>query len=296
MAERIVFFGSGPVAKTSLELLSLNFDIEAVITKPTTARQMQDALPSSRQFVVENKQQLDELFVQQKFQSKVAILIDFGIIVSTKVIDSFEFGIINSHFSLLPEWRGADPISFAILSGQKHTGVSLMLLSEKMDEGSIIGSGVQSIDSSDTTATLTDKLIKLSDALLIELLPRYLKDGGSSEQLMAAQLSHKHILTNYSRKLNKSDGEINWLKPASVIEREIRAYQPWPKSRTSLGDVELIITKARLATNEEIQSGDKNILTLKCGTGSLFVEELQPVGKKPMPIAAFLAGYRDRLN
>ncbi|MDQ3093902.1 MAG: methionyl-tRNA formyltransferase [bacterium] len=295
MAERIVFFGSGPVAAESLKLLAASFDIEAVITKPTTTRQMREAHTAAQQFTVENKQRLDELFDKQSFQSKVAVLTDFGIIVSRKVIDSFEFGIVNSHFSLLPEWRGADPITYSILSGQAETGVSLMLLTDKMDEGKIIGSGIQPITSDDTTSSLTHKLILLSDALLKELLPQYLIKNYAIDQLEAAGLSHGRSVISYSRKLVKSDGEIDWSKPASVIEREIRAYQPWPKSHTQFGDIDVIIIKARIASDEEAASDDKNILTIKCGSGALLIEDLQPVGKKPMATAAFLAGYRSRL-
>ncbi|MDQ2972970.1 MAG: methionyl-tRNA formyltransferase [bacterium] len=296
MAERIVFFGSGPVAAESLKLLAVNFDIEAVITKPSTTQQMKEAESTAPQFSVENKQQLDELFDKQNFQSKVAVLIDFGIIVSRKVIDSFDFGIVNSHFSLLPEWRGADPITYSILSGQTETGVSLMLLTDKMDVGKVIGSGIQAIASDDTTSSLTRKLILLSDGLIKEFLPQYMISGFSMDQFDGAGLTHGRSVISYSRKLNKSDGEIDWGKPAGVIEREIRAFQPWPKSHSKFGDIEVIITKARLATSEEATSDDKNIMTIKCGSGALFIEELQPIGKKPMATSAFLAGYRSRLT
>src|SRR6202000_1513764 len=92
------------------------------------------------------RRELGTLFVGASFKSNVAVLIDFGIIVSQSVIDFFPNGIINSHFSLLPEWRGADPITFAILSGQKQTGVSLMLVVEAMDEGPLLAVGEIELD------------------------------------------------------------------------------------------------------------------------------------------------------
>ncbi|MGI0135251.1 MAG: formyltransferase family protein, partial [Candidatus Micrarchaeaceae archaeon] len=134
----VVFLGSGPVAAESLHLLSEAFTIEAIVTKPTTTAMMQAACPTSPLYTVEKRRDLDELVANKKFTSACGILIDFGIIVSNKTISSFPKGIINSHFSLLPEWRGADPITFAILSGQKTTGVSIMLLSEGMDEGPLL--------------------------------------------------------------------------------------------------------------------------------------------------------------
>ena len=139
MKDSIVFFGSGPVAAKSLSLLAENFEIESIITKPATVGEMTAALARTVPvFAVSNKAELDKLISETSFKSQLAILIDFGIIVSRHVIDAFSHGIINSHFSVLPEWRGADPISFAILSGQAKTGVSLMLLDEGMDTGKIL--------------------------------------------------------------------------------------------------------------------------------------------------------------
>ncbi len=156
----IVFFGSGPVAAKSAALLAQDFEIEAVITKPATVAQMTSMLPKDTcVYSVNTKSELDDLITAQLFSSKLGILIDFGIIVSQKVIDYFPLGIINSHFSILPEWRGADPISFAILSGQKETGVSLMLLVEAMDEGPILSIGIQELKGTETGTGLTQKLI-----------------------------------------------------------------------------------------------------------------------------------------
>src|SRR5690349_4191168 len=133
ISEPITFFGSGPVAAESLRLLAQSFTIEAVITKPRPAHHKGSVpvleLAEKLQIPVRTastKSELDALFDSRPVKSRVAILIDFGIIVSQQVIDYFEYGIINSHFSLLPEWRGADPITFSILSGQPRTGISLM--------------------------------------------------------------------------------------------------------------------------------------------------------------------------
>ena len=297
---KIVFFGSGPVAAESLRLLCSNFDIEAVITKPSTAKEMQGAWTISKQFSVNSKQELDDLFETGKFESKVAILIDFGIIVSRKVIDYFPFGIVNSHFSLLPEWRGADPITYSILSGQKQTGVSLMLLTEKMDEGQLLAQTPLDVEPNDTSASLTEKLIGCSYAALKTILPMYLLgETQPAEQMEASMVTAD--FPSYSRKLEKSDGLIDWAKPASVIEREIRAFQPWPKSRTRLVDLEVIITRSKVKSQEsrvnigQVIIEDKSLL-IQCGSGLLEILELQPAGKKPMTVEAFLAGYKNRIQ
>ena len=147
-SQKLVFFGSGPVAASALRLLVKGFDIEAIITKPRPAHHRGEVpiLAAAQElslpiFTAANKQELDELFSTNPVSSRLAVLIDFGIIVSQKIIDYFPLGIINSHFSLLPQWRGADPITFAILSGQARTGVSLMLLVEAMDEGPLLAGG-----------------------------------------------------------------------------------------------------------------------------------------------------------
>src|SRR5579884_3510995 len=142
MSETIVFFGSGPVAAASLELLAPVFNIEAVVTKPKPPHhkgrfevlELADRL-NLKVLTASDQAQLSQLFQTKSLSSRLGLLIDFGIIVPKDVIDYFHLGIINSHFSLLPRWRGADPISFAILNGDKTTGVSLMLLVPALDEG-----------------------------------------------------------------------------------------------------------------------------------------------------------------
>lgn len=149
MQQSVVFFGSGPVAARSLQLLSERFTIEAVVTKPRpvhhrgnfpvidTAEELK--LPMH---VVSNRSELSNLISTRPFTSQLGILIDFGILVGVDTIDYFPYGIVNSHFSVLPEWRGADPITFALLSGQPTTGVSLMMIDEGMDTGKILATKV----------------------------------------------------------------------------------------------------------------------------------------------------------
>ncbi len=285
----VVFFGSGPVAAASLSLLQKHCTIEAIITKPATESEMAATVPGAPIYTATNKQTLDELIADKKFDSQLAILIDFGIIVSRTVIDGFKQGIINSHFSVLPEWRGADPISFAVLSGQKTTGVSLMLLDEGMDTGKILVTKSLPIAKGETTPSLTNKLIGLSDELLSATIPRY-----TSGELSPRAQSHPDRAT-YSRKLTKEDGLLDWTKPADVIEREIRAFIDWPKSRTELAGKEVIITAGHVVSGSG-EPGNITIenkqLVVQCGKDALSIDSLKPAGKKEMPVQAFLAGYK----
>lgn len=301
MSQPILFFGSGPVAAESLRLLARDFVVEGVITKPRPPHHKGDVpvvavaeelgLPI---WSVTNKTTLDQLMAQHSFASQVAILIDFGIIVSQKVIDTFPLGIINSHFSLLPQWRGADPITFAILSGQKQTGVSLMLLVEAMDEGPLLGFGTYNIEIDTTTPMLTAHLIQLSHELITQIVPDYVQD-----KIMPQPQDHK-VPATYSRKLAKEDGLIDWHKPAAAIEREVRAYLGWPGSRTSLAGKDVIITKTHVVDAQAGEPGkisvDGKQLRVVCGEGALSIDMLKPAGKKEMAIDAFLAGHLGRLN
>lgn len=293
----IIFFGSGPVAAESLRLLKAHQLVAAVVTKPTTEREMKAVAGGAPVHTVSTKKELDVLIESGALgNSRMGVLIDFGIIVSRAVIDHFELGIINSHFSVLPELRGADPISFAILSGQETTGVSLMLIDEGMDTGKILTTKSLAIEYDDTTPTLTNKLVNLSDLLLREYIPRYL-----SGDVKPRTQSHPDRAT-YSRKLNKEDGIIDWNKPAAVIEREIRAFIEWPKSRTVIGTKDVVITKAHATPDTTIgDPGDvvvfgKEGLCVTTGSGTLWIDELKPAGKKEMPAKAFLAGYGNLLK
>lgn len=285
--QSVVFFGSGPVAAHCLELLLQHVDVEAVITKPRPPHHKYDvpviqtaSNHSLNILTAANRSELNELMATQAFTSKLAILIDFGIIVSSEVIKSFPLGIINSHFSLLPEWRGADPITFAILSGQAKTGVSLMLIDEGMDTGKILTRRSLDIAPDDTSISLTDKLIELSDKLLEQYLPDFI-----SGSLKPKNQPHPDRAT-YSRKLTKLDGLIDWSEPASTIERKIRAYQPWPRCSTVINNHRIIILKSHISDNK------KTPLDIQCGDGAfLSIDQLMAPSGKTMSGDAFLRGY-----
>lgn len=301
----VVFFGTGPVAAESLDLLVSDFDVVAVVTKPRPEHHrgsfpvidvaIEHGLPLH---FVSNKQELSELVARKPFKTDVAILIDFGIIVTKDVIDYFPKGIINSHFSLLPEWRGADPISFALLSGQPKTGVSLMLIDEGMDTGKIIRQKSLPIAPDATNESLTSELIQLSDRLLKADVPAYL-----AGELPPRSQPHPDRAT-YSRKLTKEDGRLDWGKPADLLEREIRTFKEWPKSYTNLAGIDVIITSAYAAPGigaasvpgDISQVNDAGIIMIATSNGSLCITKLKPVGKSEMTAKAFLAGYGSRLS
>ncbi|HSX06013.1 MAG TPA: methionyl-tRNA formyltransferase [Candidatus Saccharimonadales bacterium] len=299
----IVFFGAGEVAARSLRLLVEDFAIEAVVTKPRPPHHhgpwhvSETAEQLGLQIIeAENKKALTEAVVTAKFASKVGVLIDFGIIVEQKAIDAFPLGIVNSHFSLLPQWRGADPITFSILSGQKKTGVSLMLLVQAMDEGPLLAVGEADVDMSQvTTPELTSNLIGLSYVLIKDILPKYLAgDIKTASQEKVAGIVGYSATPSYSRKLTKEDGILDWHKPAVQLEREIRAFADWPKSRCIVGGHAVVITQAHAEAGDgepgKLWQKDKS-LGMYCAKGVLMIDRLKPAGKADMTAEAFLNGY-----
>jgi len=300
-SEPIVFFGSGPVAAKSLELLHEWATIEAVITKPQPAHHKEPfpvlALAEKlgiKTFTPNSKAELSALFASRPVTSRVGVVIDYGFIINQDVIDYFPLGIVNSHFSLLPEWRGADPITFAILSGQAKTGVSLMLIVEKMDEGPLLAQAPYDLPKDITTPQLTDDLIDISNESLKAVLPSYLNSEITPAPQIAVTMAADKEPT-YSRKLTKADSVLDFTKPAGQLEREIRAFIEWPKSRTTLAGREVVITKAHVADSLGLATGtvkvsDKN-LAIQCQDSSLVIDALKPAGKGEMTAQAFLAGY-----
>lgn len=205
-------------------------------------------------------------------------------------------GIINSHFSLLPEWRGADPISFAILSGQNITGVSLMMLVEKMDEGPLIAQGSYEISKYDTGPSLTAGLIELSTAMLKATMQDYLDGKIVPYEQTETLVKGAKIATSYSRKLTKSDGELDFNLSAPVLERQVRAFLEWPKSHTMINGQDVIITQAGSRTHNKLGPGAiavvNNELLIGCHDSALEILKLKPAGRKEMSAPEFIRGYR----
>jgi methionyl-tRNA formyltransferase len=293
-----VFFGSGPVAATSLELLHQWHSIAVVVTKRTPPHHKELApvevfakVNNLPLLYADNKSELDEL---QLPAVQYGIVIDYGVIISAAVINKFPLGILNSHFSILPEWRGADPITFALLSGQKETGVSLMVIDEGLDTGNIVAEAPLHIASDETNTSLTEKLIEVSDHQLQTILPLYVE--GTAVPMPQSNTR----ITTYSRKLTKKDGLLGIAKPATVLEREIRAFNEWPKSKIQLGEKLIVIVCSAIASDKVIAQGAIEVTEAKelyIGTrvGALQIRELMPLGKSKMTTSAFLNGYRSHI-
>lgn len=286
-----VFFGTGYVGQKSLETLSKSFYVESVITKKYSDNNpvvnwCTDNNIECHQ--ISDKDELANLFSNKGFTSKFAVLIDFGVKIPKSIIDYFDMGIINSHFSLLPEWRGPDPISFSILSGQKTTGVTLMILSEEIDEGLVLASKKHNTSSTDTNIeNLTDELIKISNNLIKDIVPEYLSNR------IAAKKQTGNV--SYSKKLLKSDGKINFNKKSTQIYREFRAFLGWPGSFFTIKGKKVNIIDMNLS-DKELGSGkiqiDGQRIFVGCGDNlSIEIISLKPEGKSTISAKDFINGY-----
>lgn len=300
---KVVFFGTGPISLRALQTVNKLCTIEAVITKPDSTNHGKTISPpikawatehNIRVFQPENKSSLNKLFTQENIQAQMGVLVDYGLIIEQSVINFFKRGIVNSHFSLLPKLRGADPITSAILQGLPETGVSLMELVLELDAGPIIAqkkiNNIAKLNIFQLEATLMDA----NDDILEEYLIDYYNGKVPSYDQDDSQATMTH-------QLKKTAGEITADKPAQQVEREIRAYLGWPSSYFAYNDLRLSITSARiyqdapkLAPLELAQCGTKLLL----GTiqGVIEIESLKVAGKKEMTAIAFINGYRSKIK
>lgn len=212
----------------------------------------------------------------------------FGQILRQNILDLPQFGCINVHASLLPRWRGASPIQAAIAAGDPTTGVTIMKMDAGIDTGDILAQAEIQIRPEDTAPMLEERLSILGGDLLIDVLPRYL-DG----EIHARPQPSEGAL--YAPMLKKEDGYLNFQLPAVVLERRVRAYQPWPGTSLVWEGGNLKVIRARVVQGET-EPGRRTVLENLPAVGTvegwLILEEVQPAGKKPMRGDQFLNGAR----
>ncbi len=227
------------------------------------------------------------------FKPDVLVVIAYGLILPQAVLDLPRFGCINVHASLLPRWRGASPIQQAILHGDTETGVSIMQMDAGMDTGALITEARCAIDNNNATE-LHDKLAQLAVAPLLETLTAL----ASGLALREAQDNH---LATYAPKINKTDAAINWHRKAIDIERQIRAFNPWPIAYTTTNDTTLRIYQAQVVQERHskepgtILSIDKKGMLVATGENALLINQIQFPGAKAMSVADWLHAGRSQL-
>lgn len=221
----------------------------------------------------------------------VIVVAAYGLILPKRVLEIPTFGCINVHASLLPAYRGASPITAALLDGLDATGVTIMLMDEGMDTGPALRQAVQPIHAGDTTATLSARLAEQGAALLVETLV----DWRRGEVAPVAQSALPGTPSS-CRLIKKEDGRIDWTQPAAVIERMTRAYTPWPSAYT-LWKGEPFKIMAAAVTTGDAAPGEvvRTAAGVAVGTGAglLLLRTVQPAGKRPLDMRSFLNGAPD---
>jgi methionyl-tRNA formyltransferase len=301
---KIVFFGSSSFAAPILEKLAESEEIVLVVTQPDrrkgrslqiapTAVKLKSEELGIKTFQPAKVNSEESIAFLKKFNADLFIVVSFGQIMSKAVLSLPKLYCLNIHASLLPEYRGAAPINWAIANGEKETGVTIMRMNEKMDEGDIVLKDTLHIGESEDAIALTKKLSIKGAGLLLDAI-KLIKDD---EVEFTAQDDNK---TTYAPKLKKEDGLIDWAKSADEIYNRIRAFAPWPGCFTHLDEKILKIWKARPI----IDSGDdnlkpgaileinKNCILVKTGKGALKIEELQLEGSRRMTAEEFVAGHK----
>ena len=219
------------------------------------------------------------------------VVIAFGQIVPASILHMKKYGCINVHGSLLPKYRGAAPIQWAVIDGERESGVTIMQMDEGLDTGDMLLKGSVVLDEKETSGSLFDKLSALGASLCVEALEKLEKGELTPEKQGESP-------TEYARMLTKEMGELDFSRDAVTLERLIRGFNPWPSAYTRLGDKTLKIWAADVCEKKDpkkqpgtVTEVAKQDFTVACGEGALKITELQLQGKKRMDTAAFLRGY-----
>lgn len=223
------------------------------------------------------------------YRPDLLIVAAYGHILPKRILELPMYGAVNVHASLLPRYRGPAPIQWAIINGETETGVTTMLMDAGLDTGEILLTSKTAIDPADTAATLHDRLAQMGGDLLKQTIAA-MKAG------TVRPTPQNHAEASYAPLLKKSDGRIDWSKPAVVIERKIRGLNPWPLAHTYFGDKRLNIFKAELrpadtdAAPGTVIPGFSGELRVAAGEGALSILEIQGASGKRLAIRDFLSG------
>ncbi|MDQ3262479.1 MAG: methionyl-tRNA formyltransferase [Myxococcota bacterium] len=300
MRPRIVFMGTPQFAVASLRACFEVGEVIAVVTQPDKPKGRGQELaappvkleaqargvPVLQPTKLRNTGFADEL---RALRPDVCVVTAYGRILPKEVLEAPAKGCLNVHASLLPRFRGAAPIQWAIASGDERTGVCLMQMDEGLDTGAVIACRELPIGPDDTSATLHVSLAELGGQLLRDELPRYL--GG--EIKATPQPSEGMVLAPL---IDKEEGRLDFQRPAVELERRLRAFTPWPGAFTSFSGGLFKVHRIRVgqgsgAPGTVLASGPDGI-EVACGEGSVVLLEVQPEGKRRMTAAEFLSGRK----
>jgi methionyl-tRNA formyltransferase len=283
-------------------LVEAGHDVVAVVTQPDKPKgrgkevQMPPVKEQALEYNIPVYQPVkarDPEFV--KFLSDLApdamVVAAFGQLLPKSILDIPKYGCINIHASLLPKYRGASPIQYAVINGEKESGITTMVMAEALDTGDMLDQAKVTLDSKETGGSLHEKLSQIGGTLIIKTLNKL-------EDKTAVRIPQDESKFTYVGMIRKTMGDIDWSMEADVIERLIRGLNPWPSAYTGWNGKVIKIWEADVIDKEyagafgEVVEAGKDYLVVKTGKGGLSIKELQMQGKKRMDIGAFLRGYQ----
>ena len=299
---RIVFMGTPRVAALSLErLLNSPHTVAGVVTQPDRpAGRGQKSAPSPVRSIAEKygvavlapEKVRDATFFAALtgWSPEIIVVVAYGRILPRPILELAPLGCLNVHYSLLPKYRGAAPVAWAVINGEERSGVTTMHLVEKMDAGPMLLQREIPLSADETTASLQEKLAPLGADLLLETL-----DGIAAGRVVPK--TQDEAAATYAPIIKKEDGLIDWSLPAAAIERRVRGFTPWPTAYTHFDGTLLKIHRARVIADVsgapgEVVRADRGGLLVAAGAGALALEEVQLENRKRVSAAEFLNGSR----
>ena len=301
---KIVFFGSSDFAVPSLEgLLGSDHEVLAVVTQPdrekgrnlklaeTPVKTVAAASKGVKVLQPETLKDPEIIKTLESLKPELFVVVAYGGLLPAEVLEIPELYAVNLHPSLLPRYRGAAPVNWSIIKGDKKTGLSVIKMNEALDAGDIILQRKVLIERNETADVLLRRLAELGALLLLDAI-RFVESGKAKFKKQPKRTSF------FARKLKKEDGLIDWKKDAVTIQHMIRGLDPWPCAFTHLGENVLKIWKAdTLPSYQKRDPGSvvdvrSDAVMVACGKGVLLIKEVQLEGKKRMGIEAFIRGNK----
>lgn len=302
---KVIFLGTPDFSVATLKaIINSRHQLLAVVTQPDKPSGRGEKMTASpvKQIAVENGikvLQYDKIRVQgvddlKALKPDIMVTCAYGQILSQEIIDIAPHGIINVHASLLPKYRGAAPIQWAILNGEKETGVTIMQTEAGIDSGDIIAVQKTVIKNDETAGQLFDRLSIIGSELLVKTLDS-IEDG------TATFTPQNHSLATHVKMLKKSDGIIDFTNYSETLFNFVRGMNPWPCAYTFLNGKMLKVYKVEknnvvdvspYLCGQLIYADNKNGLVVKCGDGALRLREIQPEGKRRMTDSEYVIGQK----
>lgn len=296
---RIIFFGTPSFAVPPLKaLLQSEEEVVAVVTQPDKrkGRDRLSSLPPVKELAVDKGMKVlqparikESVFIDElkSMNPEIIVVVAYGKILPSQILRLPQHGCINAHASLLPKYRGAAPVQWAIINGEKKTGITIMLMDEGLDTGDILLQEETEISDEDTAETLSKRLSNIGATLLIKTIKK-IKDGSLKPIPQEGSPS-------YAPPLKKEDGRLNWARTARDIFNFVRGMYPWPSAYCYLNKERIKITRVKALEGSgiagRVEKADEEII-VGTGGGLISIIELQPESKRLMTAKDFLQGRR----